>query len=154
MSSLINSEKKKNEFEVNIVPIIDCFTVLITFLLVSVSFLSVGFFQVQPMILSSQAGAVTKVSDYISVQVSRASVNPQIDILVKGSVNKIIHIPGVNGEWDEKMLISNLLEIRQELSEIKAIGLNAPNDLSYLDLISLIKAVQKVSSHVLLEGFE
>jgi biopolymer transport protein ExbD len=33
------------EVEVNITPVIDCFTVLITFLLASASFLSIGFFE-------------------------------------------------------------------------------------------------------------
>ncbi len=34
------------EVDINITPIIDCFTVLITFLLASASFLSIGFFEV------------------------------------------------------------------------------------------------------------
>ena len=33
------------EVDLNITPIIDCFTVLITFLLASASFLSIGFFE-------------------------------------------------------------------------------------------------------------
>ena len=39
------SSSKTQDVELNITPIIDCFTVLITFLLASASFLSIGFFE-------------------------------------------------------------------------------------------------------------
>ena len=44
MSTHFNGSASQ-EVEVNITPIIDCFTVLITFLLASASFLSIGFFE-------------------------------------------------------------------------------------------------------------
>ena len=34
-----------NEVELNLTPVLDCFTVLITFLLASAGFLSIGFFE-------------------------------------------------------------------------------------------------------------
>lgn len=45
MSSNFGSGGNTQEVDLNITPIIDCFTVLITFLLASASFLSIGFFE-------------------------------------------------------------------------------------------------------------
>ncbi|MGZ3709823.1 MAG: biopolymer transporter ExbD, partial [Bdellovibrionota bacterium] len=44
MSAGVSSGKGSQDFELNIASIIDCFTVLITFLLASASFLSIGIF--------------------------------------------------------------------------------------------------------------
>ncbi len=45
MSASFGGGGNGQEVELNITPIIDCFTVLITFLLASASFLSIGFFE-------------------------------------------------------------------------------------------------------------
>lgn len=45
MSASFGGSGGGQEVELNITPIIDCFTVLITFLLASASFLSIGFFE-------------------------------------------------------------------------------------------------------------
>ena len=48
------------DVDLNITPIIDCFTVLITFLLASASFLSIGFFEVYTPGKTASAGCCGK----------------------------------------------------------------------------------------------
>ena len=47
MSAAISDNNSNQDFEINLAPIIDCFTVLITYLLVSASFLSLAVFDVE-----------------------------------------------------------------------------------------------------------
>jgi len=61
------------EVDINITPIIDCFTVLITFLLASASFLSIGFFEV-----STPGNGV-----------DAAQIEPDTELVVKVKSNQI-----------------------------------------------------------------
>jgi len=61
------------DVDINITPIIDCFTVLITFLLASASFLSIGFFEV-----TTPGNAV-----------DAAQTEPDTELVVKVKANQI-----------------------------------------------------------------
>ena len=75
------------EVELNITPIIDCFTVLITFLLASASFLSIGFFEV---VTPGPSVSAETVEPDVEV-ILRVNSNQMVQMKIKGKKNEIIN---------------------------------------------------------------
>jgi biopolymer transport protein ExbD len=158
MGASTGGGKKDDEFEVNIVPIIDCFTVLITFLLVSVSFVTLGVLPIQPMITFEQypppLNPPTVASVLLQVQADQL-VGLRVE--VKGKLNKELEIEVGSkfpSGFNDAQLKQSLEEIKQLVPDLKGIGVNAPNDASYDRFLSVVAVVRLVDPAVLMEGFD
>lgn len=135
---------QSQDFDLNIAPIIDCFTVLITFLLVSAAFLSVGFFDAG----ISAAGATAKSEKPPSVTYT-LEVQP-------GNVLKL----GVTGRETRNLTLKDSEELTTQLKSLKAkypdvasLTLSADNKVTYSEVILIMERVRKVLPNVLLGGF-
>lgn len=155
----ISSGDKKGgmsqDVELNLAPIIDCFTVLITFMLVSASFLSIGIFDAG---INAGASTTTTTPPPISVQVD-LKTNFLIEIKVSGKVNKTIPIPtsgkGTTPEtqWNFANLNSELAQLKQSWPQTDSIVLNASDEIEYKSLVLAMEQITKVIPGIVLGGF-
>lgn len=148
----IGSEGGSNsqDFDLNLAPIIDCFTVLITFMLVSASFLSIG-------ILDAGAGIPGQASatQTSPVEVIQIELQPQFGIEIKltGAQNQTIQLPAQSGKWDYDGLSRELTNTRQKWPKVDTLILSAANDIEYIHLITSMEKIRKLYPGVLLGGF-
>lgn len=138
------------DFDLNIAPIIDCFTVLITFMLASASFLSIG-------ILDAGAGSSAPAENasqkpLIAVQVELQS-GFAMQVKLTGKASSVIPLPGKDGKWDHESLVKELTKIKAEWPQTDSVTLSAVNDVQYKHLMGTLENVRKIFPGVLLGGF-
>ena len=137
------------EVELNITPIIDCFTVLITFLLASACFLNVGFFETET------PGATTPVEGGAPATelIARALGNHRVELQFKGARRERLRFDL------EKPRDRELLE--QEVSRFSTSGKNARQLLvtalpaaSYEALAELMDSIASAKLPLVIGDFE
>ena len=136
------------EVELNITPIIDCFTVLITFLLASASFLSIGFFEVYTP--GTTASAETIEPD-VEV-VLRVSANQMVEMKLKGKRNGVTHYSVSDPAALEK-LEGEIEKIKAEKLTLNQILMTADNDVPYQSLTKVMDSLQKSAVPVVMGDF-
>lgn len=142
------------DVELNLAPIIDCFTVLITYLLVTASFLSLAALDVGV----SATGTATPppVADNTPppmVMSLEAMANGDIKINVRGGVSGREYpylVRGAAGERDENQLLSRLEEIKKKWPEITEASVSAEPTVVYKDIVKVIKKVQEAMPKVMI----
>lgn len=139
------------DFEINLAPIIDCLTVLIAFVLVGASYLSVGILEAGV----ATAGAVQSVEDHKSpVQVSiTLHEDHSMAVLVTGSVNRAHRISPKGGGWNHDALIDRLAVVKGTWPKLNSVVLTADNDVDYRDVIKSMEITRKAIPIVNLGGF-
>jgi biopolymer transport protein ExbD len=149
-SSDSNSKGGSQDFDINLAPIIDCFTVLITFMLVSASFLAIGILDA-----GVEAGGTTSTNvkpPAVHLELS-LSKNSMIQVKLSGKVKFDHKIASKNNEWDLSSLETELQGILKKWPDVRTLTLVADNDVEYIHIIKIMEASRKVIPSVLLGGF-
>lgn len=150
-----NGRGRSQDVELNIVPIIDCFTVLITYLLITASFLSLSAFDVELAIngeVASPAELPKHPPLYLSLKLKggggiflaltggQKKLNEQMEIHAKadGTVN-----------WEK---VSEFLGKSTKPGDIKEITLSPERGVLYRDIIVSVEKLKAYSPKVLLAG--
>ncbi len=138
------------EVDLNLAPIVDCFTVLITFMLVSASFLSIGVFDAGVGAAGQSAANQTPPKEVVQLE-----MQPQFGLELKltGQTNQTIHLNSQNGAWDFDGLIRELNGVKGKWPELDYLVLSAANDIEYGELIKCMEKVRSVLPSVVLGGF-
>jgi biopolymer transport protein ExbD len=136
------------EVELNITPIIDCFTVLITFLLASASFLSIGFFEVYTP--GTTASAETMEPDVEIVL--KVSANQSVEMKLKGKRNGVTHYL-VNDPAALEKLEKEIENLKIEKLTLNQILITAENDVPYQNMAKVMDALQKSAIPVVMGDF-
>ena len=136
MSANFGSSGNNQEVELNITPIIDCFTVLITFLLASASFLSIGFFEAFTPGSSSDPNAAEPDVE----AVVRVKANQTAELKIKGKKNLTVSFDLKNPE-SLKGLDQQLTQIQAEHLKLNQVLLSAEDEVDY-------KAVSDLMGHL------
>ncbi|MEO5970262.1 MAG: biopolymer transporter ExbD [Bdellovibrionia bacterium] len=138
------------DFDLNLAPIIDCFTVLITFMLVSASFISIG-------ILDAGAGAAgqTASKDAPPPIIVQLELKEQfgMEIQLSGKATDKITLPAAQGDWDFVGLTRELTNIKTKWPQSDSVILSAANDIEYIHVIKIMEKLRKLTPAVLLGGF-
>lgn len=138
------------EFELNIVPIIDCFTILITFLLSSGAFIAIGNLSVS---VSGGEGSVSEAKPapvQISVYLDDLR-NIRLD--VTGAITKKIEFKAIEGKRDLVGLKNQLTATQADWPDQKSVTLESSSELPYEELILVMEAIKHSHEDVLLGGF-
>ena len=151
------------DFELNLASIIDCFTVLIAFMLVSASFLSIGILDAGIAASADAAASTTPPPVNFAVELGKGQ---NMEIKVTGQVVKTIHVSaasstggiftglsGNTGSWDYSGLTTQLEELHKQWPTVGAITLSADNSIEYKDVIKAMDITRKTIPAVLLGGF-
>jgi biopolymer transport protein ExbD len=145
-----NSKGGSQDFEINLAPIIDCFTVLITFMLVSASFLAIGILDAGVEAAGATAENVKPPAVRLELLLLKGSL---IELKVSGKSHFDRKISARNNELDMSALESELQTIQKKWPEIQSLTLTAQNDIEYIQIIKIMETSRKVIPSVLLGGF-
>ena len=153
--SSVGSESGQ-DVELNLAPIIDCFTVLITYLLVTASFLSLTALDVGVSATGTGTPPPPDGSPPPMVMSMVALANGDVTVNVRGGVTGkeypyVIHALGP-GQRDEDQLLSKLNEIKQQWPEINEVSVSAEPNVIYKDVVKVIKKVQEAMPKVMISS--
>lgn len=138
------------DFDLNLAPIIDCFTVLITFMLVSASFLATGIFDAAAE-APGQAAADTK-PPAVHLEVTLLDQST-LEVKLSGKEKFTHKLPPKDQDWNLAALQSELQQIQKKWPEVQSMTLAASNEIQYLHLIKVMEASKKIIPGVLFGGF-
>lgn len=137
------------DFDLNLAPIIDCFTVLITFMLASASFLAVGILDAS--VASNGPPPPDAKPPALKVDVE-LGLQKDISLKVNGKTKLEKKLPPLNGEWNSAALVQELTALKRQWPDTRSMTLNAHDDVEYLQVIKIMEAVKPQIPVVLLGG--
>jgi biopolymer transport protein ExbD len=142
--------EESQEFDLNLAPIIDCFTVLITFMLASAAFLSIGIFDAGVAAAGAAPSSQKPPSINVVIELNRAQ---QLQIKVSGKANTTTTLNAKDGAPDFDSLRANLDGLKGKYSDLAAVTLSAETTVQYKDVIKTMEATRKSIPVVMLGGF-
>ena len=140
------------DFELNLASIIDCFTVLIAFMLVTASFLSIGILDAG---VAAAAPSTAQNSEPPPIQIT-LELNKDHSITVKttGKETKTnTLVAGKELSWNYDALTASLDDLHKRWPTVGAITLQADNLVEYRDVVKTMEVTKKSMPVVLLGGF-
>lgn len=145
------------DVELNIASIVDCFTVLITYLLAAASFLSVGALDVTVAGTDSGAPAPasepqTIISTPSELLVMELTTDHQINFKGYGAENSAQSVPASGGKYNYEAASKFVEAYKAKHPALANIILSAQNDVSYGDLIQATDTAKKMLPVVLASG--
>lgn len=152
VSSLGSSKpgSQAQDFELNLASIIDCFTVLITFLLASSAFLSIGILDAGVAAGTPAQETGTPPAIQINVELLDDSA---LEIKVSGKVDRKIKLAKKGDEADYENLTKELAQLKAQFSGVDALTLSASDNIEYSNVIVAMDKIRKTIPVVLLGGF-
>jgi biopolymer transport protein ExbD len=139
------------DFELNLASIIDCLTVLITFLLASTAFISIGILDAGVAAGGTQAQDGTPPPVNITLELGAGH---SMTVKTSGKASSSNTIPAVNGaEWNMNALTQRLQALHQQWPTVNAVTLSADGNVEYKDVVQVMDTTRKTIPVVLLGGF-
>ncbi len=143
--------ESEQDFELNLASIIDCFTVLIAFLLVSASFVSIGVLDAE---VAASGSEVTEKEDSPVQLVIDLKSDRSILVYLSGQINRIHRIQAkTRGEWNFDALTDRLAIVKGEWPALKSATLLADNKVAYRDVVKSMEVARLAVPTVNLGGF-
>lgn len=136
----------EQDFELNIASIIDCFTVLITYLLVSASFISIGVLDVGAL-TQRPAGDVTPPPS-VTLSIS-LKLNHDVTIQIDGTRDPVVQIPAKDGKVDTQAISEQLASSKVKYPDLKDAVLISAADVEYDDVVRVVESTKKEIPNVL-----
>ncbi len=138
------------DFEINLAPIIDCLTVLITFTLISAAFLSISIFDAGVSASKSAGENLPPPPIEISVVIHQGG---NLDIRVTGEQNRTTRVEAKDGTWNYEGLTTELKTLREKFPTVDGISLSADEDVEYETVAKTMDTVSETQHAVILGGF-
>ncbi len=142
------------DFELNLASIIDCFTVLITFMLASASFLSIGVLDAGVAAAGTSSTSATPPPIQINVELSQ---NQDITLKVSGKTQRNSKFSVLSADNVQKPDLDGLAkalgELKAQYPDVGAITLTAESSVEYERVIRAMDSMRKTMPIVLLGGF-
>jgi biopolymer transport protein ExbD len=143
MSAAVRGRHKRPEteqdFELNIASVIDCFTVLITYLLISASFISITAMDID---LAGAGSASRSEPPPISLAVELDS-NRAVHIKVTGQEKGHWVVEAKEGNWDLDGLAAKLAEIKGKYPTVESAFMSAEEELEYREVVKVVEATKR-----------
>ena len=152
-----SSAGSSQEIELNLAPIIDCFTVLITYLLVTASFLTLVAVDVGISANSDSKEAPPPVSDDKPLFCTMDLTNEGKGILnvSGGDLRKDYHveIPALaDGTWNKDAMNALLEKVKARWDKLSDLSLSAGSTVKYKELVNFINEAKKTLPKVYISG--
>jgi biopolymer transport protein ExbD len=137
------------DVELNLAPIIDCFTVLIAFMLVSASFLSIGLLDAG----IAAAGPSTDKSTPPPVSIEVVIKNGlALQVKVSGKENRTLNVAVKDNALDLEGLAAQLKPIQDKWKTVNGATISAESDVEYREVIRTMETTRKHFPAVALGG--
>lgn len=138
------------DFEINLAPIIDCLTVLITFTLISASFLSVTLLDAG--VAAPQAQTENSVPPKVNLVVE-LQPNGEIEIRSTGQESKTLRLAPRDGVWDQAGFSAQLKAFKGRWPDINQVTVTAEKTVEYLNIVKMMESARQTFPAVLLGEF-
>jgi len=149
---MINSSNNSQDFDINITPIIDCFTVLVTFLLASSAFISIGLLDAG--IAAGGAQAATQTDKKQSIQLTlKLKSNLSMDLKMSGQRSETLHSNAVNGTRQYEAFVKHLAGLQTQGLQMDALIVEAEEDVPYGEVVLAMDQFRPVVPNIMLGGF-
>ncbi len=150
------SDSKSGDVELNLAPIIDCFTVLITYLLLSASFINLGMLEVVVPQDAKDAEPVktTLVGDAPPQIKLSLHQNNSMDLSNETSERVIgrIEAQAETGGWDLLTLNAELEKLKLQFPKLDTLVIAAADEIDYKRLVMVIESSKKVLTQAALSA--
>lgn len=137
------------DFDLNIAPIIDCFTVLIAYMLISASFISLGILDVS--VSASGDASTPPPAAVIEPPVSMAiqlGLLHKLDIKLTGGpahLNQTFSLPARgDGEWDTDAIKAKVNEIKLFNPTVAEVNVSAEAPVQYKEMVKIIQVIKSI----------
>lgn len=132
------------DIELNLASIIDCFTVLITYLLVSASFIAMGAFDVN--VLTPRPAGETSKEPQLNLSLTLLATHElQIKLENPGHQDEIeVKIPPTEKGLDKDVMLNQLVEIKKKWPDVENAVLSSSGSIEYSELVRVIEATKKL----------
>jgi biopolymer transport protein ExbD len=144
--------KDSQDFELNLASIIDCFTVLIAFMLASTAFISIGILDAGVAAAGATA-ADNSAPPPINISLELGK-DKGISLKVTGKATSNQSIIAKDGAWNMTEMTDKLQALHQQWPTVNAITLTADNSIEYKDVVLTMENIRKTIPVVLLGGFK
>jgi biopolymer transport protein ExbD len=139
--ALAKAEAGESGFDLNITSVIDCFTVLITYLLASASFLSIGSLDVSVASPSISSNSDAQSDTQLFVRVDASS---QLRIELSGGEKGQWILPAQNGQVDLSGMRAQLKAISARIPSLKNGLVHAEGDVEYDKIVPVVSVAQEI----------
>jgi biopolymer transport protein ExbD len=146
-----SGDGKGGDVDLNLAPIIDCFTVLIIFLLASASFLSIGILSVSAALPGQ--GASQEKPPSITVEVELTTKN-DVKIHVTGKTKVDRSIASKAGEINTTDLMREVEGLQAQWPDTKGLILSAEDEVPYSQVVRVMELARVKFPAILLGGFK
>ncbi|OFZ74017.1 MAG: hypothetical protein A3K03_11870 [Bdellovibrionales bacterium RIFOXYD1_FULL_44_7] len=143
--NISSPSSNSQDFELNLASIIDCLTVLITFLLASASFISIGILDAGVAAAGVEASSVKPPPVNVAIEIKK---DKSFRVKVTGKESRTVTVDG-----NKEQLQKELQAIKGRWSSLNAVTVLADSDIEYQDVVQTMEAARKVLPAVLLGGF-
>lgn len=131
------------DLDLNIVPVIDCLTVLITFLLVSASFISIGMIGTGAASFSEKAAATTDPRHDVLLSVRMGAQGGWLLRLTGRKVVTVSVPPWADGRRDYEGLTAAIEKAREEFPELGEAAVSADPSIEYREVVRAVETVRR-----------
>jgi len=138
----VSVEGSDQDFDLNIAPIIDCFTVLIAYLLISASFISIGFFDVG-VSTTSEVTAPTQPPAPQEMMSVAIGAGESLEVKLSGPEIATIEVPGKGGHRDYDGLMAQVRAARSRWPALTDASVKADSQIEYREVIQTIEQLKK-----------
>jgi biopolymer transport protein ExbD len=143
--------RNRLEFELNIVPVIDCLTILVTFMLAAGVYYSIAMLDIRLSGAGKEkAAAATGAKVAISVDLDAQQT---VSVRVTGEETRSLTFPRRDGKVDVESLGRELASLKIAHADVKSATLNSNREAPYQDMVSVLETLRRSHPDVLLGGF-
>jgi biopolymer transport protein TolR len=151
MMSTGGPQKGKLEFELNIVPVIDCLTILVTFMLAAGVYYSIAMLDIRLSAGGKEKDLAAK-EPAVSIGLD-LHTDQSVTLKLSGRESRSLAIPGKDGHVDTRTIGRELASVRERFTDVKSATLTSSKEASYQDMVSVLDVLRKSHPDVLLGGF-
>jgi biopolymer transport protein ExbD len=151
--SAIQSEGGQ-DFDLNLAPIIDCFTVLITYLLVSASFISLTALDVGVAAQGQADPSAAPITPPYNLMIELAP-NHTVNFKLTGgprNVDLTLPVPATGGQWNLEKVARQAQSLISTYPDLKEGTLSADPSILYKDVVHIVELLKKTFGKVYLAG--
>jgi len=129
----------EQDFELNIASIIDCFTVLIAYMLVSASFISLTSMDVNVAVPVYSGETAVESTTELTIDLDS---HRNILLKVGGPETASFLIPSRNDQWDLASLTEKLASLKGRWPDMSSALLTAEHNVEYRDVVKVVETAR------------
>jgi biopolymer transport protein ExbD len=150
MSTSAGHGGSSQDFDLNLASIIDCFTVIITFLLASASFLSIGILDAGVAASADTAPSNAPPPVNVTIEISK---DYSATVRITGQSRSTTTFPANAAQLDLRALGDSLRQTKARWTELNAVSLSADDMVEYRTVVQAMEAIRKHMPVIMLAGF-